>query len=82
MGEIDLQNSAKSRKIQLTIAISFSSKDVNEEHVMHAKSGNVEFMSYSNVIDIVDELFESLRSRYHGNLETSMEGSDFLFVSF
>ena len=82
MGEIDLQNSAKSRKIQLTIAISFSSKDVNEEHVMHAKSDNVEFMSYSNVIDIVDELFESLRSRYHGNLETSMEGSDFLFVSF
>ena len=49
---------------------------------MHAKSDNVEFMSYSNVIDIVDELFESLPSRYHGNLETSMEGSDFLFVSF
>ena len=49
---------------------------------MHAKSDNVEFMPYSNVIDIVDELFESLRSRYHGNLETSMEGNDFLFVSF
>ena len=38
-------------------------------------------MSYDNVNDIVDELFESLRSRYQVNLETSTEGSDFIFNS-
>ena len=48
---------------------------------MHAKSGNVEFMSYDNANDIVDELFESLHSRYQGNLETTMEGSDLVFDS-
>ena len=36
---------------------------------MHAKSENVEVMSYDNVNDIVDELFELLLSRYQGNLE-------------
>ena len=35
---------------------------------MHAKSDNVELMSYDNVNYIVDELLESLRSRYQGNL--------------
>ena len=36
-------------KIQLTIAINFmSSKDTDEELVMHSKSGNIEFMIYDN----------------------------------
>ena len=44
---IDLQNS-DTWKIHLTIAISFiPSKDVDEEHLMHAKSENVELMSYN-----------------------------------
>ena len=38
-------------------------------------------MSYDNVNDIVDELFGLLCSRYQRNLETSMEGSDFVFNS-
>ena len=29
--------------------------------------------------EVFDDLFESLRSRYQGNLETSMRGSDFSF---
>ena len=57
------------------------SKDVNEERLMHAKSDNVEIMSHDNVNDINDKLFESLRSRYQGNSETSMERSDFIFNS-
>ena len=48
---------------------------------MCAKSDNIELMSYDNVNDIVDELLESLPSRCQGNLETSMEGSDFAFNS-
>ena len=70
---IDLQNS-ESGKIHLTIAISFiSSKDIDEERLMHAKSYNVELISYDNVNDINDKLFESFRSRYQGDLETSVE---------
>ena len=51
-------------KIQLTIAINFiSSKDVDEESVMHSKSDNKEFMPYDNANEVVNELFESLLSR-------------------
>ena len=48
-------------KVQFTITINFiSSKDVDDECVMHSESGSIEFMTYDNAIDIVDELFESL----------------------
>ena len=66
---IDLQES-DTWKIQLTIAVNFiSSKDAEEERVMHAKSDK-EFMTYDNANDTVDELFKTLLSRYQGNLET------------
>ena len=78
---IDLQNS-DTWKIQLTIEINFiSSKYVEEERVMHSKSNNIKFTSYNDVNEVFDELFESLRSRYQGNLETIMRGSDFIFDS-
>ena len=78
---IDLQNS-HTWKIQLTIAINFmSSKDAEEEHVMHSRSDNIKFISYNDANEVVDELFESLRSKYQGNLGTPMRGSDFIFDS-
>ena len=46
---------------------------------MHWRSNNIKRPSYNDANEVVDELFETLRSRYHGNLETSMRGSDFLF---
>ena len=40
-------------KVQLTIAIYFiSSKDADEEQVMHSKSDNIQFMTYDNANDI------------------------------
>ena len=49
---IDLQRSG-TWKSQLTTAINFvSSKDTNEEQVMHSKSSNIEFMSYNNADEI------------------------------
>ena len=46
---------------KLTIAINFtSSNDDDEEHVMHSKSDNTEFMTYDNANDIVDELLKTL----------------------
>ena len=76
---IDLQNS-DTWKIQLTIAINFiPSKDVDEERIMHSGSNNIEFTSRNDANEIIDELFKSLHSRYQGNLETPMKGSDFIF---
>ena len=67
-------------KIQLTIAINFiSSKDDHEERVTHSKSDNIEFILYDNTNEVVNELFESLLSRYQIGLETSMRRSDFIF---
>ena len=69
--------------IQLTIAINFISlKDAEEEHVMHLKSNNIEFMISCNVNNIIDELFKALLSRCQGSLETSIRGSHFIFDSF
>ena len=48
---------------------------------MHPKSNNVKCASYNDANEVVDELFDSIRLRYQGNLETSMRGSDFIFDS-
>ena len=78
---VNLQN-YDTWKIQLTTAINFiSSKDVDEDRVMYSKSDNIELMLYDNANEFVNELFESLLSRYQIGLETSMRGSDFLFDS-
>ena len=36
-------------------------------------------MSYNDANKVVDELFETLRSRYQNNLKKSMRGSEFIF---
>ena len=75
----DLQIS-DTMKIQLTIVINFiSSKDIEEERVIYLRSKNIKFMSCNDANEVVGELFESLRSRYQGNLETSMRGSGSIF---
>ena len=76
---IDIQN-FNTWKIQLTIAINFiSSKDVEEQRVMHSSSNNIKFTPYNDAKEVVRKLFYSLHSRYQENLETSMRGSDFIF---
>ena len=78
---ITLQKSGKG-KIQLTIAISFiPSKGVDDERVMYSTSNNTEFMTSDSTNDVVDELFESLLSRYQIGVETSMRRSKFIFDS-
>ena len=78
---IDLQNS-DTLKIQLLIRINFISlKDNEEEHVMHPNSYNIKFTSYNDANQVVNELFDSLCSKYQDNLETSMKGKDFIFDS-
>ena len=48
---------------------------------MYSKSNNIKFTSYNDANKVADEVFESLSSRYQGNLETSVEGSEFIFDS-
>ena len=56
------QNSDTWKK--LTIAISFiSSKDVEEERLIHSRSDNIKFTSYNDANEVVNELFKSLRPR-------------------
>ena len=77
--KIDYQNS-NTWKIQLTIPINFiSSKDSQEEHVMHLKSNKIKFTSYNDANEVADEFFHSLCSRYEDNLEKLMRESEFIF---
>ena len=48
---------------------------------MHSNSSNINFKPYSDPIDVIDELFEPLRSKYQVNLETSMRESEIIFAS-
>ena len=48
---------------------------------MHSMSNNIKITSYNVTNKVVNELFESLRSRQQDNLETLMRGSDFIFDS-
>ena len=58
-------------KIQLTIAINFiSSKDNDEEHVMHSENDNIEIM--------INDKAEPIFNRYQIRLEQKMEGSEFV----
>lgn len=46
--------------VQLTIAVNFiSSRDNDEEQVMHSESDNIEVMTRDNVNEVMKEIFES-----------------------
>ena len=67
-------------KIQLTIAINLiSSKDNDEERVMHSKSDNLEITTYDKTDEVNEEPVGSRLNRYQIRLNTSMRGSDFIF---
>ena len=66
---IDLQK-YDTWKFQLTIAINLIySKDVDEECLILSKYNNIEFMPHDNANEVVNDLFESLLSRYQIDLE-------------
>ena len=57
-----------------------SSKDNDEESVMHSKRDNIEIMINEKANEVIEELFQSF-SRYHIRLEISTKGSNFIFDS-
>ena len=48
---------------------------------MHSTSENIKFTPYNDASEVVNELFESLRSKYQDSLETSMRRRDLIFHS-
>ena len=48
---------------------------------MYSTSNNIKFTSYNDETEVANEFFESLRSKYQDNLETSMRRSNFIFDS-
>ena len=75
----DLKKSDK-WKTQLTIAFNvISSRDNDEERVMHSKNDNIEFTIYDNVDEVIEKISELVLKRHRIELETSMRGSDFIF---
>ena len=61
------------------IIIDLQSSDTEQKSVVHSTSNNIKFTSYNDANKVANELSESLPSRYQGNLETSMRGSDVIF---
>ena len=47
---------------------------------MHLKSDSIEIMINDKANKVIKKLFESLLNRYESGLETSMRGSNFIFV--
>ena len=58
-----------------------SSKDSDETRNMHTKNDNIEIMMGSETDDIIEEPFEFLLRKYLEELEESMKGNGFIFVS-
>ena len=67
-------------EIQLTIPVNFmSSKNTDEERLIYSKSDNIETMINDKADEVIEELFQSLLSRYQIDVETTMKGSSFIF---
>ena len=57
------------------------SRSNDEERVIHFKSDNIEIMTNNKANELIEELFQSLLSRYQIGLETSMKCNDFILDS-
>ena len=45
-----------------------SSKDTDEKSVIHSKSDNMKIMTNDKAGEVIEKLFQSLLSRYVGNI--------------
>ena len=56
-----------------------SSKDTDDERVMHSKSDNIEIIINDKAYEVIEKLFQSLLSKHQIGLETLMKGNEFVF---
>ena len=65
--------------MEISIEVNYmSSKDNDEESVMHSKIINIEMRINDKEDKVIEELFLSLLSRYQIELETLIKGRDFI----
>ena len=56
-----------------------SSKDNDEERVMHSENDNIEIMINNKADEVKEELFQTPFSIYQIGLKKSMKGSNYIF---
>ena len=56
-----------------------SFKDTDEKRLMHSESGNIGIKINNKTAEVIEELFQSLLSRYQICGETRMKSSSFIF---
>ena len=56
-----------------------SSKDINDEHIMHSKSDSIEITVNDTVDEVIEELFQSIISMHQIELKTLIKSSGFIF---
>ena len=56
-----------------------SSKDINDEHIMHSKSDSIEIMVNDTADEVIEELFQSIISMHQIKLKTLIKSSGFIF---
>ena len=65
--------------MEISIEVNYmSSKDNDEESVMHSKIINIEMRINDKEDKVIEELFLSLLSRYQIELEILIKGRDFI----
>ena len=69
--------------IQLTIAINFfCNRETDEERVMYSKIDNIEIIINDKIDEAMEELSQSLLSRYQIWLEMYNKGNHFIYDCF
>ena len=69
--------------IQLTIATNFlSNRETDEERVMYSKIDNIEIIINDKIDEAMEELSQSLLSRYQIWLEMYNKGNHFIYDCF
>ena len=72
--DINSLKKSDSQKIHLILAINvMSSKDTDRQFLMLSKCNSKEIMISDKADEVIEEIFESLLSRYQINLETTMK---------
>ena len=65
--------------MEIFIAVNYmSSRDNDEECMMHSERINIEIRINDKEDKVIEELFQPLLSRYQIGLETSIKGWDFI----
>ena len=68
-------------KIESPVLINFiSSKDTIKGRILHSKNDNINFMTYDNPDENIEELFDSFLSRYQMGIIKCIKNDNILYT--